>query len=609
MNYQSRWEMLRNRIHHMKQEAVDIDFIQYLIRTEESMNRGEFPIEYYENEVERNYGIYLQKNAQVLEGQKNVQSKNTFEFHVGAGLFSIVGILFILSGLVIFSMNYMTGFIKGIALYGMAIVLIVISELFIKKKQETICNVVTGLGICSIFAATIVNYLYLQNFNMIVAMVIVVLASVVTLFIGKAKNSVCFKLISLFGGYICLYPVEGVENGSLFLAICAILFVIHLTSILIPLKKESRAFMITGMALNLIYMIVFVVLGNLNQIEGGYIAVHIGLAAIIFYVHAFRSSFAKENSMVVFLTVGTLIYYFAFTYVLKGILEYQGWYYTGIILGIFLMVQLLGRIHSVKGIAAAVMIGTFIQYTDVLEKYDYYDLAYLAAFAATILILKNWKLFYELMITAAFLLYPLIHSSEWSYSWQTELNILVCSGILVVFFLIFNHAKWLENRQTKVYNWICIFILGILQLYLINCDNIFVFLFMLLVGITLFTVLFQERYQTSLKHKNVYLIGYLTYMGMVFPIDYFVVTNIIMTVIALLSVIIGFYKKEKPIRVYGLLLALFICAKIIIYDYRTVTQMQRMWLFFGVGIIILMISFVYFRLEKHLQQDSQSKEF
>ena len=80
MNYQSRWEMLRNRIHHMKQEAVDIDFIQYLIRTEESMNRGEFPIEYYENEVERNYGIYLQKNAQVLEGQKNVQSKNNFEF-------------------------------------------------------------------------------------------------------------------------------------------------------------------------------------------------------------------------------------------------------------------------------------------------------------------------------------------------------------------------------------------------------------------------------------------------------------------------------------------------------------------------------------------------
>ncbi len=598
MNEQQRVELLKNRIRQLRHESIDIEFIQYLNNTEVMINKAEYPIDYFEREVERNYTIYLQKNGIVRIPQN--KQKGSFEFSIGAGLLSVVGILFILAGLIILSVNYMNGFAKGISMCVIAVAVIIFSEIYIKKKQIKIANAVTGIGLCVLFAATVANAEY---FHYIVTLVLVFLSALVTLIFCKRKDSVLYKYISILGSYICLYPSEGVMDGWAFVIICLLLFVIHMAAILIPLKKESRGFMITGMIWNLIYLFLFVALANEGGIESGYIIVHILLAAIVFWVHALKTTYAKENGTGLFLLAGTFAYYLVLTDVLRDFFYANDWYYIGIVLGFFLIVQIFAVKKSAIGIAAAVLIGTFIQYVFHLGETNYIDLAILGAFGISLLLIKQWKLFYQLVITLAFLLYPLAHSAQWSVIWQSDLNILLCSGILIALFLISNHAKWLYHTYTYVYNWICISILAVMQLAMFGCDSLFVFSFMLIIGLTIFEALLRERYRTGIKNKEVWMIVYLTYMGLNFPNDNFIIINIVMTVIALCSVIIGFAKKHKGIRIYGLLLALFICAKIVIYDCRTVSHMNRIMLFIGVGVVILAISFVYTRLEKRLQQD------
>lgn len=51
-------------------------------------------------------------------------------------------------------------------------------------------------------------------------------------------------------------------------------------------------------------------------------------------------------------------------------------------------------------------------------------------------------------------------------------------------------------------------------------------------------------------------------------------------------------------RVSGLVLAVFVCLKLIFYDFREVEVMYRMLVFLVVGVIALMISYIYVKLEK-----------
>jgi uncharacterized membrane protein len=68
--------------------------------------------------------------------------------------------------------------------------------------------------------------------------------------------------------------------------------------------------------------------------------------------------------------------------------------------------------------------------------------------------------------------------------------------------------------------------------------------------------------------------------------------------IALGCVGIGFKTQERTERVSGLVLAVFVCLKLIFYDFREVEVMYRMLVFLVVGVIALMISYIYVKLEK-----------
>ena len=91
---------------------------------------------------------------------------------------------------------------------------------------------------------------------------------------------------------------------------------------------------------------------------------------------------------------------------------------------------------------------------------------------------------------------------------------------------------------------------------------------------------------------------FLTYMALVVRTSLPVMNSILLMLIALVCVGTGFYAKEKRVRIYGLVLSLLVCGKIVLYDYRGAATLQKMILFLTVGIIALIIAGIYIVLEK-----------
>ena len=79
------------------------------------------------------------------------QKKNSMEFTIGAGLLSVVGVVFVLVAFVMLGITYMDGFVKGMCLYGMSVVILLVSELLLRKKMPKFAVGITALGICGMY--------------------------------------------------------------------------------------------------------------------------------------------------------------------------------------------------------------------------------------------------------------------------------------------------------------------------------------------------------------------------------------------------------------------------------------------------------------------------
>ena len=113
-------------------------------------------------------------------------------------------------------------------------------------------------------------------------------------------------------------------------------------------------------------------------------------------------------------------------------------------------------------------------------------------------------------------------------------------------------------------------------------------------------ILVAVREQNGFKGVNRYLMLmiYLTFMIFSVEVDIPVVISIALMTLAFFSVGLGFYLKQRPVRIYGLSLAILTCFKIALYDFSGVSNNNRIILFLVSGILALSISFIYIRLEK-----------
>ncbi|MBD5502171.1 MAG: DUF2339 domain-containing protein [Lachnospiraceae bacterium] len=178
--------------------------------------------------------------------------------------------------------------------------------------------------------------------------------------------------------------------------------------------------------------------------------------------------------------------------------------------------------------------------------------------------------------------------------------------MLLLLFLLFNHLPILKEQKQLVYNIVNTGIAGLFYLCVWACDDYVIASVTMLIGSVAILVMFRKRYGLEIPRKYLLLAGFLTYMILVAGFKTPVVVSILLMTVAVGCVGIGFKLKDKVYRICGLVMAVLVCIKLVLYDFRGIPSLSKVILFLVVGLIALSISFLYIYLEK--KEDDEKEE-
>lgn len=212
----------------------------------------------------------------------------------------------------------------------------------------------------------------------------------------------------------------------------------------------------------------------------------------------------------------------------------------------------------------------------------------------SVLCVNYWHVYFELLLTFTLAFYTTNHM-------LSALELPVFVGILFVGMLIFNNVKRWHGEGMIVYNGVVLFGQAVCYLLLFNPvyrNSYITYLCMLIFGVATLVVCLQAKYHLDFKYKQLVLAVFLTYMGLITRTSYPILNSILLMVVALACVGAGFAIQRKEVRVYGLVLSLAVCVKLILYDFMGANTLQKTILFFVVGVLALMIAAIYMVLER-----------
>ncbi len=669
-------EGIQQKLDKLRQESQDPNFTQYLEQMQTVLTNQGNSAKSLEEDINSKYAMYLQYFPRVpvqsqpkpqtfpqqMQSQTVAPRKSSVEYKIGADVFCIIGILFILIAFVMMGINYMGDLFKGVCLYIVFGGLILVSELLLRKRAEKLSHAVTGLGICGLYASTMINGTLWENFNTIVSALITVVITLLAILISRKKDSVILKVISFLGCYVSFWPASGLGSDLDFSVLTVVLFATGIVSILVPVKKHEIGIHITHLVTNTVFSLSFAyrgwyfdtdmrlcclfLLSNIliiglifkalvncvekKKSEGIYCnatdyallySVMLFLQSMFFVVcvHWVKEAYLYMDlglssemwghiclSLFVVLALAFFVVFAKSTYkwiqfyavVLMLFISYGIWGSTTSFvianLSIFIVTKILSRIKALRVGDVAITSGTAFIALLYFNMDDWYAYAYVAAFILSVFALKHFKVFHQIMITGVvtvFVAYKM---------WGISLISSVIVGVLFVFLLVFNHVKFWRDKYQEVYNYINLVIMALWALLAIFEQDYLNSIIMALLGTAVIVLVFSEKYNMEFRFKYLLLAVFWTYMVFASGIKTAVIISSIIMVIAIVCVIVGFVTKQKSVRIYGLALSLLISLKIMFYDFSSTPIMERMLLFFIVGVIILSISCIYIMLEKKM---------
>ncbi|MBD5461288.1 MAG: hypothetical protein HDR26_10165 [Lachnospiraceae bacterium] len=730
-------ENIQAKINRMRQESVDERFTQYLMQAQTRLDQNVRDANLLSNEIDNNYKIYQSLHMPVVPqtptspvvpqtpvsqippqmpaepavpqvpvsqippqmpaapvtpqvfsqpvyipqgiqgnfGYKvpPVKKKSDLEFQIGAGLFCIIGILFILVAFVMMGMTYMSGMIKGLSLYLMAAVIIAVSEVLIRRRMEKISLGITGLGIGCLYASTLLNLYYLHNFNSLVALGVTLAVTILAIFIGRKKDSGIIKVISFIGSYICFMPVARFGSDLEFITVTGMLFLVNVMTLALPVKKGRTAVHVAHMISNMVLTLMTVPVAGNSPIDSRlalvYILLNIFVIGLIFLqmekdvwkrrnegayvddawiIALYGFTLFMESAPYAWCVVSKLVSYsvlktgnipvywmhvmvaaygltalILFVLMRKSNLKWIQYYalvamvfvcyvargdrtsVTISVLAVFLASKLLARVRALKIseiviTLCTVFVALVLFTTTLMSGTEWYSHAFAAAFLLSIFALYHYKPLYQAVITFVLTYYITMQVGK---LWPAETMDLIPAlnvGVLFLLLLLFNHVKWWRGRYQKIYNygnlgymlfW-CFASFG--SSSYLNCTILAV------LGTAVVILAFQPLFCMDFRWKYLFMVMFWTYMAVISDAGAALVTSSILMAVAIGSVIIGFALTRKEVRIYGLVLAVLVCLKVLFYDFLGMPLREKMLLFLIVGVIILAISCIYIILEKKM---------
>lgn len=599
--------------------------------------------------------------AGAVSGAKKTDDgqKKNIEYKVGVHVFSMVGAAFVLIAFVIFGFYFLGGLVQGLCLYGIALALVIISQLILQKQKNNkfsykFWQVITGIGIGGLYAANLINYLALHTINGVIAMVVTLVIAVGALFLSRKKDVAVIRIIGLMGCYICFLPVQGIKTDLEFLMTSVMLLFINVWSIFAEKRKEQSVADIVHLALNLVFTFIFMrvawsediaiiyrvlyvitsfafvnilslkkcIQGNTFLFSAGCIVNGIYIY-FLFLLGNFDLAVKGQPEMALFvhfITEALLISICGVIFLLWSKDSGRRWaqlYYgvsTVLFLGSFskypleIVICLLTSLLITKIfaghkelIALDCIVVSWIGIRGFLMAESWYCWLFAIALILSAVRIKYMYIYHEIVITIGILL---TCWSEFSFYFYKEYDLgrgwlyPVSAGFLLILFLLFNHLPGLKEKNQQVYNRINLVLMLLYYLGVWFCQSYVFSSVMMVMGAATIIIVFRKRYSMEISEKYLILVGFLAYFTLTGHYGSPVIVSIFLMVISLFCVGIGFRLSDKKERICGLVMAAFVCLKLVMYDFREVGAAYRVIVFFAVGVIALLISFIYVKLEK-----------
>lgn len=701
-----RLEHLEEEVARLTRESRDYYFTEYLQKLMGRVRDQKYQVDLLQNELEHSYQLYLQRNypgqnpGQLGQntgqnpgqnpgfsfGQTNAEQsvpnmapytaapfgtvsqgpygigqnieyrqaaparkKNT-EFTVGTAVFSVIGVAFILTAFVMFGMNFMNGFVKGMTLYAMSAVLLLVSETVLWRRNEKIAMAITAIGVGGLYLSTVLNYLYLHNFGGTAAMLITAAVTAGVLLLSRKKESGLLRVIGMIACYLCFLPIqEGIGNWE-FMVITGILFGINIMCALLPVKKAVFSLGLTHMVSNAVFSELLLWRAAWFEVGSGFQAVFAISSFIIlnlvFFLLLSAWDNTKENksydrtgmvtayciSAFLFVTMFVFVIYQAgsgavglrhgsvaalaviclvFFLLQTGRPERWLQYFTcniaaflvygltdnileGVVcvLVMLALAKLLTRVPLLR--FSEYSITAFVCFVAIIFSDGPYFYVFTAGVVLSILFIHRWQTAYEIMIVWTLALLAVIKLPP-------MLKLPGAVGISLIGILLFYNVPRWKGKGIKGFHFCMLSGQGICYLMLANriyTGAYITYLMMLIFGLATMILTFHEKYDMDYKGKHLILAIFLTYMALVCRLRNPVLTSILLMLVALVSVGAGFAIRERSVRIYGLVLSLLVCGKVVLYDFVGAPNLQKMILFFVLGVLALVISGIYILLEK-----------
>lgn len=696
----NRLKQLKYRIHYLMQASKDAAFTEYLRQLQGRVANQERQIQLLTEELEKNVQIYenLQRTAQSApqpsvppvsqtvhpvpqpsvpsapQTVRPVREHRNAEFTIGAAVLSIVGSAFILTAMVLLGMYFMEGLMKGLLLYAVSLIVMVLSEIFLYRRWPRLGMTFSAIGMGGLYISTLINYLVLDNFNHWVALGLTLAITLAVVLLSRKRDAAVYRILGMVAMYVCVLIVPGAEqrlNGSLsqieFLTVIVMAFAVNMMCLLVPVRKAHTGIHVTHMALNTFFTIIAIAAWEnltINEFAEGnrmwegvwqyllFIAMSVLVMQLIFIVQVrwqerqtpggsmernvgvcitygisslFYASFvavaANESSVfwgaeylpyrLLCSAVAVVLCLFPMLVLRKKQEKWFIWYLLNMlvfVIHLFSDSYLESTICVLVLLAASKLLSftknfmvrncdaavTTIVCLIVLFSKDNSVLLLVAGVVLSLFCVNYWQVYFETILTFTLALYTSMHMLP-------ILKLPVFVGILFVGMLMFNNVKRWHGKGMCVYN--VMILLGQAVCYLLLTNPVYrnaylTYLCMLIFGVATLMICLQKKYHLNCSFKQLVIAIFLTYMALITRTSYPIVNSILLMLIALICVGMGFAVQKKSLRIYGLVLSLVICAKLVLYDFMGANTLQKTILFFVVGVLALIIAAIYMILER-----------
>lgn len=574
--------------------------------------------------------------------EQSGQHKKNAEFTIGATVLSLVGGAFILTALVMLGMTFMNDVVKAIGMYAVSLAVLLVAELLVYKKVPKLGAVLSGIGIGGLYTTTMLCYGQLWLWGEGVTIAVVMAITVGAFLLNRKRESAVLRVFTQIACYVCFLLLQEAMVDFAYIIWSVALLAVNVLCIVLPVKKNRDLSDKIQMGVNtffyfladvsavdyvageylvamlftsfLIIQILFTLLVKRNEKAGQKTGVstfvvywicnflHLGMASVTLEAVYDNPYILHGNTIAIALVCVVLscilwksvhkwhFYLYVAAYVVfpYGLADEL---MLPVTLLIVCLVTKLLALKNVKSLRVMDLILTLPVCTRlIVGADDTWMWAYFAAVLLSILLMNHWQTFYEILLVGTLLVFAHQHL-------LFGLRIPVLIGILLVALLLFNYVPRWRDKNIALFNALALAVQIVCHLTLllpIYHKEYFTYLCALIGGVATIFLVLEEHFHMSLKGRNICLAIYLTYMALIFEWEWPIINSIFMMFIALVCVGVGFANRHKAIRIYGLVLSLLICGKIALYDFLGAATIQKIVLFFAVGII----AGIYILLEK-----------